>query len=187
MGLWNTSPYVRLVLKQQRRHQRMAWLTAHSPGNYTLQQWRRVLFTDESRYLLYRSDRRQRVYRRCRERYTGQCVVKRDRYSGGGVMLWVGICHGRKTPLIFIEGNPTAVRYRDVLTPVVLPFVRRHNVVYQHARICSDYLVANNVNVLPCQRTAQIYRQLSVFGTFWTAKLGRAIPLHRHYKDWGKL
>lgn len=72
-------------------------------------------------------------------------------------MVWAGICHGRKTPLIFIDGNLTAVRYRDnVLTQVVLPFVRRHNVVFQQdnarahvARICIDYLVANNVNVLP--------------------------------------
>ena len=62
-----------------------------------------------------------------------------------------GICHGSTTQLLFIEGNLTAVRYRDNdLMSVVLPFVRRHNVVVQPyvARICSDYLVADNVNVL---------------------------------------
>lgn len=156
-GIRARRPYVGLVLNQQRRQRRMAWLNAHSPGNYTLQQWRRVFFTDESRHLLYRSDRRQRVYRRRRERFAGSCVVERDRYGGGGVMVWAGICQGHKTPLIFIDGNLTAVRYRDnVLAPVVVPFVRRHNVVFQQdnarphvARVCNDFLTANNVDVLP--------------------------------------
>ena len=59
--------------------------------------------------------------------------------------------------LFFIDGNLTAVRYRDnVLTPVVLPFVQCHNVTFQQdnatphvARICMDYLATNHVNVLP--------------------------------------
>lgn len=156
-GIRARRPYVGLVLNQQRRQRRMAWLTAHHPGTFSLQQWRQVLFTDESRYLLYRSDRRQRVYRRPGERFEDSCVVERDRYGGGGVMVWAGICHGHKTPLIFIDGNLNAVRYRDnVLAPVVLPFVERHNVVFQQdnarphvARISMDFLATNNVNVLP--------------------------------------
>ena len=46
-GIRARRPYVGLVLNQQRRQRRMAWMIAHSPSNYTLQQWRRVLFTDE--------------------------------------------------------------------------------------------------------------------------------------------
>ena len=69
------------------------------------------------------------------------------------VVLW---CGQHKTPLIFIDGNLTAVRYRDnVLTPVVVPFIQRHNAVFQQdnarphvARVSMDYLAANNVNVL---------------------------------------
>ena len=115
------------------------------------------MFSDESRFLLFRSDRRRRVYRRRGERFVDSCVIERDRYGGGGVMVWGGICHGHKTPLIFIDGNLTAIRYRDnVLTPIVLPFVRRYNVTFQQdnarphvARICMDFLATNHVNVLP--------------------------------------
>ena len=32
---------------------------------------------------------------------------------GGSVMVWGGISHGFKTPLVVVAGNPTAVRYRD--------------------------------------------------------------------------
>ena len=48
-------PYVGLPLTQARRLRRMAWLTAHAPRLFPMRQWR-LLFTDESRFTLYRSD-----------------------------------------------------------------------------------------------------------------------------------
>ena len=71
-------------------------------------------------------------------------------------MVWGGISHGVKTPLVVIQGNLTAVRYRDqVLMPHVLPFVNAHNLTFQHdnarphvARVCRDFLNQNNVQVL---------------------------------------
>ena len=48
-------------------------------------------------------------------------------------MVWGGISHGVKTPLVVIQGNLTAVRYRDqVLMPHVLPLVNAHNLTFQH-------------------------------------------------------
>jgi hypothetical protein len=32
------------------------------------------------------------VYRRRRERFTDQCVYESDRFGGGSVMVWAGIC-----------------------------------------------------------------------------------------------
>jgi hypothetical protein len=72
-------------------------------------------------------------------------------------MVWAGIAHGHKTELIFIEGTLNAQRYRDtILQPVVIPFVQRHDLTFQQdnarphvARICNDYLHANNVDILP--------------------------------------
>ena len=71
-------------------------------------------------------------------------------------MVWMGISHGVKTPLVVIQGNFTAVRYWDqVLMPHVLPFVNSHNLTFQHdnarphvARVCRDFLNQNNVQVL---------------------------------------
>ena len=79
------------------------------------------------------------------------------RFGGGGsVMVWGGISHGVKTPLVVIQGNLTAVRYRDqVLMPHALPLVNAHNLTFQHdnarphvARVCRDFLIQNNVQVL---------------------------------------
>ena len=56
IGLRACRPYVGLPLTQARRLCHMAWLTAHAPRLFPMRQWRRVLFTDESRFTLYRAD-----------------------------------------------------------------------------------------------------------------------------------
>ena len=87
IGLRTRRPYVGLPLTQARRLRRMAWLTAHAPRLFPMRQWRRVLFTDESRFTLYRADGRRRVYRRRGERFADACVVERDRFGGGSAMV----------------------------------------------------------------------------------------------------
>ncbi len=81
-------------------------------------EWNTVLFSDESRYNLSHVDGRHRVYRRKGERFADACVRQRDRFGGGGIMVWGGIMGGNKTRLIVIRGNLNARRYIDeILTP----------------------------------------------------------------------
>ena len=96
IGFWACRPYVGLPLNQARRLRRMEWLTAHAPRLFPMWQWRRVLFTDESRFTLYHVDGR-RVYRRRGEHFANTCVVERDQFGGGSVMVWGGIAHGIKS------------------------------------------------------------------------------------------
>jgi transposase len=152
-GLKARRPYKGLPLTRNRRDVRMDWLHRHRPNRFPLQRWRNVLFSDESRFTLFRADGRRRVYRRKGERFSDACVIERDRFGGGSIMVWGGIAHGRKTPLVVIDGTLTAVRYRDViLQPHAVPFVRRHNLVLQQdnarphvARVCRDFLTTNNI------------------------------------------
>ena len=95
-GLNARRPYVGFPLTPNRRRRRMEWLTAHRPGVFSLWQWREVLFSDESRFWLYRSDRKNRVYRRRGECFSDACVVECDRFGGGGLMVWEGISHWQK-------------------------------------------------------------------------------------------
>jgi hypothetical protein len=53
---------------------------------------------------LFRPDGRRRVYRRRGERFADACVLERDRFGGGSVMVWGGISHGLKSPLIVTAG-----------------------------------------------------------------------------------
>ena len=53
-----------------------------------MRQWRRVLFTDESRFTLYRADGRRRVYRRRGERFAD--AVLSNGIGLGVAPLWSG-------------------------------------------------------------------------------------------------
>ena len=126
-------------------------------GRWNIAQWSDVMFSDESRFAMSHADGRARVWRRPGERYTDACVLEHDRWGGPSVMVWGGITATHRTELLFMEGNLTGVRYRDeILRPVVVPFVRRHGLTFQQdnarphvARVCMQYLQAENIPVLP--------------------------------------
>ena len=56
IGLRARRPNVGLPLNRARRARRMAWVTAQAPRRFLMRQWRRVFFTDESRFTLFRAD-----------------------------------------------------------------------------------------------------------------------------------
>jgi hypothetical protein len=53
------------------------------------------------------------VYRRVGERYADACVIQRQSFGGGSVMVWGGIAAHGRTPLVVVAGNLTGIRYRD--------------------------------------------------------------------------
>lgn len=156
-GLCCRRPYRGPILERRHRQARLQWARQHL--NWRRVDWNNVIFSDESRYQLLRADGRARVYRRRGERYADPCVNEVDRFGLGSVMVWGGICGGRKTRLRVINGNLTAQRYIDqVLQPEVVPFIRQNGrgLVFQHdnarphtARLTQDFLRRNNVQVLP--------------------------------------
>ena len=160
-GLRARRPYIGFPLTRAHRTRRMAWLVVHGPRQFPIRQWRRVFFTDESRFTLFRPDGRRRVYRRRGERFADACVLERDMFGGGSVMVRGGISHRLKSLLIVIAGNLTGVRYRDeILRPVAVPFVQQHHLIFQQdntwphvARVCQDFLGNHNINPLDYEHT----------------------------------
>ena len=64
--------------------------------------------------------------RRRGEPFTDQRVYKSDRFGGGSVMVWSGICHEGRTQLKIVQGTLNAVNYRDdILDPIVVPFLQQ--------------------------------------------------------------
>ena len=156
-GLRSHVAYSGNMLTPERRRNRFVWCQQHL--RWTQQQWQNVTFTDESWFCLNISDGRVRVWRRRGESYADCCVRQAPRWGGGRVMVWGSISWNDRTPSVVLDGNLTARRYVDeILQPVVLPFLARHpditlfqqdNARPHSARLTPDFLVANNVNVLP--------------------------------------
>ena len=155
-GLRSRRPYVGPVLTVRHRQQRRQWCAAHL--RWPARTWQQVLFSDESRFTLQKTDGRVRVFRRRGERYADPCVKEVDKFGRGSVMVWGGIRNDEKIGLIVIAGNLNAQRYRDeVLRTVVVPYIngRNDHVIFQQdnarphvARDNLNYLNANNVDVM---------------------------------------
>ena len=100
----------------------LCWCRQHMHWN--LNMWRKVMFSDESRFCLRQLDCRVKVGRRRRERYADCCTDRITSFGGGSVMVWGGISLTGKTRLLIIGGNLNAERYRDeILQPVAIPYL----------------------------------------------------------------
>ena len=108
-GIKCMRPYHGQVLTRRHRRERMKWVRQRQ--RWTRHQRNFILFTDESRFCLQMIDRRSRVYRRRKERFSGACVHEVDRFSGGSGMVWCGISFNSRTQLIIVNGNLTGQRY----------------------------------------------------------------------------
>ena len=105
---------------------------------------------------MFRSDGRQCVYRRRGERFADACVLQRDRFGGGSLLVWGSIAYNFKSELVFIDGSLTALKYRDnVLVPHVIPAIRQRALTFQQdnarphvAHICTDLLTENDIDVM---------------------------------------
>ncbi len=89
-------PHRGLNLTAVRHLDRLEW--ANAQIRWCLALWRGVLFTDKSRFSLYRADGRQCVWR-CVGEWCADVNnidrVDRVAHGGGGVMAWTGICYGQ--------------------------------------------------------------------------------------------
>ena len=155
-GLNSRRPVRGPVLTQRHRLARLQWANQHR--HWTLQrEWRHIWFSDESRFLLQRHDRRRRVYRRVGERYAQNCVDEAPPHGGGGVMVWGAVSVAGRSALVQVQGSLTAQRYiADILRPHALPLLAApaHVLQQDNARphtacITQNFLTANNINTLP--------------------------------------
>ncbi|XP_045534569.1 uncharacterized protein LOC106711574 [Papilio machaon] len=116
-------------LPAQHRRDRLEFARNHC--EWTLEQWRTVLFSDETRVCLFCNDRRRRVYRRQGERFTQPCFEESVEYGGGSCMFWGGISVDGKTELVCVsrtrggrgQGSLNAGRYiTEILEEHVVPY-----------------------------------------------------------------
>ena len=77
--------YFDAVLRRQHRLARVQW--CNSVRGWDLQNWRKVWFSDESRFMLQKRDGRTRVYRRRNERFARNCILEVDNFGGGSVKM----------------------------------------------------------------------------------------------------
>jgi hypothetical protein len=89
--------------QRQDRHLHLIHLRNCMITTETRHTWQHILFSDEYQFSLRFSNGRYRVYQRRREHFTNQCVYESNRFGGGSVMVWTGICHDGRTQLKIVK------------------------------------------------------------------------------------
>ncbi|GFX99255.1 transposable element Tc1 transposase [Trichonephila clavipes] len=83
--------------------------TSQEHASWGNQEWRRVLFTDESRFSTNSNSRRVFISREPVTHYHHSNIREHDRIGGSGTPVWGGIILDGRTPLhIFDAGSVTA-------------------------------------------------------------------------------
>ena len=110
----------RPLLASHHRLARLRW--AMNRCHFREPQWRKIIFTDESRYLLRPVDGRLRVRRYRGEFLREDLVSEVTPHGGGSVMVWGAICCDGRSRLIVLPGSLNGQRYRQVLENHLIPW-----------------------------------------------------------------
>ncbi|GFT24225.1 transposable element Tcb2 transposase [Trichonephila clavipes] len=111
--------------------------------------WQKVVFNDESRFVLGTDNNRVWVWRHPGERYNSSHTVLRHTACTAGVMVWGAIAYDSGFTLIVMRGTLMGQRYvDDILRPHVGPFLnglpgaifQQDNACPHTARVAQDFL-----------------------------------------------
>jgi len=97
----------------------MQWCKARR--HWTLEQWRRVLWSDESRFSIWQSDGGVWVWPLPGERYLSDCIVPSVKFGGGGIIVWCCFSGAGLGPLVPVKGTLNASAYQEILDNFMLP------------------------------------------------------------------
>lgn len=145
------------LLRPQNRVKRLAWAKKHR--NWTYDNWKNVLWTDESKFEIFNTRRRVYVRRRIGERYIPACVTPTVKHGGGSVMVWGCFGAEKVGDLHQVQGILNQHGYHSILQRHAIPsgtrligpkFVFQQDNDPKHtSRLCKNYLAnKENANVL---------------------------------------
>lgn len=156
-GLSNRRPAKKPLLTREHRVARLRFARNHQ--NWTVDDWKSVLFSDETRVNLKSSDGRERVWRRPGGRFSRCNITPKIPFGGGTVMFWGGICFNGRTELVPIRMRSMNADYylEHVIVEHVMPFAPfvEPNFVFMQdnarphvARQVIDYLNAVDIQLM---------------------------------------
>lgn len=133
MKIFARRPAKKPFLTKQMRAKRLIFAKEHE--TWTVEDWQRVIFSDESKFNLHGSDGKRTIRRRKGEKYIDECLDWTVKHSPS-VMIWGCITSAGLGKIEFIEGTMNAKKYIETLERSLFPTIEelyadQENVVFQ--------------------------------------------------------
>ncbi len=117
MGYSSRRPHRVPLLSAKNRKRRLQFSQANQ--NWTIEDWKNVAWSDESRFLLRLSDSRVRICHKKQESMDPSCLI--STVKAGGVMVWAIFSWHTLGPLVPIEHRLNATSTWVLLLTVSIP------------------------------------------------------------------
>lgn len=157
IGLIGRRPAKKPLLKRNHKTKRLQWATEHQ--DWTLDEWKKVMWTDETKINLFGSDGVSWVRRRKGERFDEKCAKSTIKHGGGSAMFWGAMGWHGVGNLHIINGIMDRFIYRDILDENLEESKQKlqldDNYVFQHdndpkhtSGLVKNYLERKGVQVM---------------------------------------
>lgn len=107
------------LLRRGNRHKRLQWAKEHA--NWTVDDWKNVLWSDESKFEVFGQRRRVFVRRSAAEKMSPSCIIPTVKHGGGSVLVWGCFSFHGTGDLIKIEGIMRKENYKTILEENAIP------------------------------------------------------------------
>ncbi len=106
------------LLNQRQRQKHLTW--AVEKKNWTVAQWSKVLFSDESKFYISFGNQGPRVWRKSGEAQNPCCLKSSVKFPQS-VMIWAAMSSAGVGPLCFLKSTVNAAIYQEILEHFMLP------------------------------------------------------------------
>ncbi len=127
------------LLNQRQRQKHLTW--AVEKKNWTVAQWSKVLFSDESTFCISFGNQGPRVWRKSGEAQNPCCLKSSVKFPQS-VMIWAAMSSAGVGPLCFLKSTVNAAIYQEILNHFMLPsadklygdadFIFQQDLAYAH-------------------------------------------------------
>ena len=101
------------LLTKCHRQLRLRWAREHR--DWTIDQWKRVSWSDESRFAILHADGRIRIHCLPGERLLSQCITGHTKASGGCIMLCGTFSWASLEPVVVLEQTLNAMECLNII------------------------------------------------------------------------
>lgn len=126
--------------------------------NWTIDDWKKVLWSDESKFNMIASDGKGYVRRPVNKRFDPKYTKGTVKFGGGNIMVWGCFSWHGLGPLHLVDGTMDQIQYRGILETKMLPHSAKmgEDWEFQHdndpkhtAKTVTKWLKDNEIKVMP--------------------------------------